>query len=98
MIPQETINNYISILQNRGQAGFYKKIVGEGIIKSLDIPHPDIEILNLSDNFFILYRRSGDYNYFLIGKVLRRSAHTIYRQLLKLKNAEINIRFLNVVK
>jgi hypothetical protein len=97
-LSQETINCYLSTLKNKGEVGLYRKIVGSGIINSLEIQHPDVEILNLSENFFCLFRRTGEHEHFLIGKVLRRAAHAIYRQLLRLNKIEVNARFLNIVR
>ena len=97
ILSQEAINCHVSTLKNKGELGLYRKIVGSGIINSLEIQNPDIEILNLSDSFFSLFRRTGESDYFIIGKVLRRSAHTIYRQLLRMKKNQVNARFLNIV-
>lgn len=99
MLPQSTIDTYVKVLKNKGENGLYRYTVGNGIMMSVKISNPEVEILNISEKFFSLYRRTGDDGFFIIGKILRRAAHTIYRQFLKLnKEKEINMRFLNVVQ
>ena len=97
MINNDLIQNCLKLLKNKGEVGLYRQFVGKGIISSIDIIHPDIETLNLSDSFFSLYRSTGTKEYFIIAKALRKAAHTIYRQLLRLNKNTINPRFLNVL-
>jgi len=98
MLDVAIVTKYEAILKNRGELGLYQKIVGSTIVRSVDVVQPDVELLNLSESFFSEFRKSGDNKYFIIGKILRRSAHTIYRQLLKLNKTPINSKFLNMVR
>lgn len=98
-ITDSQVKTYISLLEERGEAGLYKFIVGNGIVQfASGSKNPDVDLLEISDCFFSLYRSSGEYNYFVVGKILRRGAHTIYRKLLKSKNRPVNNKFLNIVK
>ena len=98
-IPKEICNDYVAMLKEYGEDGLYHRTVVAGFLRLVDIEHPDIEILDYSEAFFSLYRRTGEDVYFSIGKVLRRAAHSIYRELLKQnKDKQPNFkRFLNVI-
>lgn len=98
-LPDEICQDYIAMLKRHGEEGLYRRTVGAGFLILTKIENPDLEVLDYSDAFFILYRRTGEDMYFSIGKVLRRAAHTIYRELLRQnKNKKPNFnRFLNAV-
>jgi len=101
LIKKPTADKYLKLLQSKGENGLYKQAVGNGIILSVKIKNPDLELLDISDGFFSLHRRGGDQaeSYFIIGKVLRRAAHTLYRQFLRINKVKtVNSRFLNVVQ
>lgn len=98
-IKQDISDRYITLLKRKGEEGLYRHIFGTGIMRSTKIENPEVEILDMSEAFFTLYRRSGKEDYFIIGKVLRKAAHALYRQFLRInKDKKINIRFLNIVK
>lgn len=61
---------------------------------------PEADLIELSDKFFSLYRSTGEENFFTLGKVLRKSAHTVYRKSFKFyPNKKINTKkFLNLIK
>ena len=92
------VKTYLEMLMLHGEDGLYRKVIGHGIIRyASDVKAPEVEILDLSEAFFAAYRRGEDEMFFTIGKVLRRSAHTLYRKIRK--DAEVvNKRFLNVVR
>lgn len=95
---KDTIASYTKLLKLKGEEGLYRYVVGSGIIRATEIKSPEIELLDLSDSFFCLYRSSGKDEHFIIGKVLRRAAHRLYRQFLKInKDKQINSKFLNMV-
>lgn len=97
-LKQDISERYVSILKSKGEEGLYRHVVGTGVMRSVKVPNPEIEILDMSEAFFALFRRSGDDNYFVIGKVLRRAAHKLYRQFLHInKDKKKSGRFLNVV-
>jgi len=68
-------------------------------MRSIKVRNPEIEILNLSESFFSLFRSTGNEDFFVIGRALRRAANKLYRQFLRInKEKEVNLRFLNVVR
>jgi len=100
LLKKATTDQYIKLFRTKGESGLYRHFVGNGIIRAATIPNPDIELLDLADEFFALSRRRGADKeaYFLIGKALRRAAHTLYRQFLRIKEDKVlNPRFLNTV-
>lgn len=94
-----TREKYINFFDTYGEEGLYKRIVGSGLLSSAQIPDPEVRILDDSEGFFILFRRSGEEKFFVIGKVLRRAAHVIYRELMRQnKDRKPNFqRFLNAI-
>lgn len=99
-LSEETCNSYIDILKKHGEEGLYRRAIGAGFLRLTKTDSPDLEILDYSDAFFALYRRTGEEDYFSIGKVLRRSAHAVYRELMRQnKDKKPNYqRFLNVIQ
>lgn len=96
---ENTAEGYLTLLKERGENGLYKYAIAAGIKRSVKVENPENEILDLSDSFFILFRRTGEEKYFFIGKILRRAAHVIYRQLLKINDKKsYNARLLQMVK
>jgi len=98
-IPEDIAQEYTTLLSKSGEEALYKRAVGAGIVRAAKIANIEVEVLDLAESFFSLYRRKGDEVYFKVGKVLRRAAHTLYRQFIKMDNKKrINKRFLNKVK
>jgi hypothetical protein len=103
---KEIIDRYLSLLKIHGENGLYALLIYSGAVYNIKKIHgnisenlSEVDLLNLSDNFFILFRKNGDNNYFLLGKVFRRAAHVLYRYLLKKdKSKNINPKFLNLIK
>jgi hypothetical protein len=97
-LKRDVSERYVVLLNNKGEDGLYRHVVGTGVMRSVKVPNPDLEILDMSEAFFTLFRRNGDEAYFIIGKVLRRAAHALYRQFLRInKEKQKSERFLNVV-
>jgi len=95
----EVSQNYLQLLKTKGEEGLYRYIVGNGVMRSIKVRNPEIEILNLSESFFSLFRSTGNEDFFVIGRALRRAANKLYRQFLRInKEKEVNLRFLNVVR
>lgn len=94
-----TLNYYVNLIKSKGRDGVYSELIGDGLLKGITPgANPDLDMLLVSDSFFALYRSSGDDNYFELGKVFRRSAHTVYRRLLKLnQNKKTSEKFLHMV-
>jgi hypothetical protein len=80
-ISQKVKNTHVNMLNKFGEQGLYERLVGAGMTQAAKIKHPEITVLNLSDSFYALYRSTGDQNYAIISKALRKAAHTIHRQL-----------------
>lgn len=88
-----------TVLKRKGSEGLYRHLIGVGVLKSISGNNSDFEMLNKSNSFFSLFRRTGEEVYFELGKVFRRAAHTLYRQLLKInKDKRKSDKFLNVVR
>ena len=58
---------------------------------------PELEFLDIYDQFTILYRREGEEVYLDLARVFRKAAHKVYRVMLKKKMTDRNLRFLNLV-
>ena len=98
-INKRTQAEYESRLKKGGEEGLYRFVVGQAIIQLKEIDHPDILILDHADAFFAAYRRTGDENNFIIGRILRRAAHRLHRELHRLYiDYPDNGRFLRLVK
>jgi len=59
---------------------------------------PELEFLQYSEKFMVLYRREGDAIFLEIAKLFRRAANKVYRVMLKKGLTKINNKFLNVVQ
>jgi len=87
----------VKLLRKFGEQGLYKKAVGVGMMQAAINHNYDIEILNLSNSFLTLFRRTGNEDYATISRVLRRTAHTLHRQLLRQKKKNTDPRFLTLI-
>ena len=98
-INQNVAEHYVDILYEKGKQGLYYHCMATGIMRSMSTKNPDAEMLNISDGFLDLFRKKDNPDYLVIHNVLRKAAHNLYRQFLKVdENKTINKRFLNVVK
>lgn len=90
---------YEKILITRGEDYFYKYSIGFGFMERIKNQKSDILMLDKSEAFFALYRQTGNYNFFIIGRILRKAAHRLYRDRVKsMDKPEFNNRFLYLVK
>lgn len=90
---------YEKLLSDVGEARFYSHVFGTGILARRHFDYPENMMLDQSEAFFALFRTTGNYNYFVIGRVLRRAAHKLYRDSRrKNQNYPANKRFLDVVR
>lgn len=98
-IKHEFIDRYKSV----GKERFYSFILTFGVDKLVkikdgqNIVSPEVEFLDYSDKFLMLYRRGLDIDYLELSNLFRKAAHKIYRVGLKQKLLEHNARFLNLV-
>lgn len=100
-LTEPQIKLHLDILAAYGEDGLYRKSIGRGVLRfaKYNISHPEEELLDLAEAFFIANRRGEHESYFIIGRILRRAAHTLYRLFLKEKRiSQINPRFLNVIR
>lgn len=99
-LSENQVKTYLEMLLEHGEDGLYRRTIGMGIMRyASNIKQPEIELLDLSEAFFIAHRRRSEEEVlFTIGKILRKAAHALYRKLQKDNKKEINNRFLNVVK
>ena len=88
-------NSYEKILKEKGEDYFYKYSLGIGFLDKNE--NSCINMLDKSELFFSLFRTTGNVNYSIIGKNLRRAAHKLYRNNLKSGKCLKNKRFLNLI-
>lgn len=98
-VTRRTREEYERLLSSRGEAGFYRYILGRGVIERVDYAFPEVLLLDRAEAFFAMARSTGNVQYFVIGRLLRKAAHRLYYNSRK-SNIEhpINRRFLNIVK
>jgi len=58
---------------------------------------PELEFLNYHDKFIISYRRTGEDTNLQVAKIFRKTAHRVYRIMLKKNMTNSNVKFLNLV-
>lgn len=80
---------YTKLLHQFGEQGLYEKTCGAGMLNSAASPDADIEMLNLSESFFQLYRKTGNEDYATVSRVLRRAAHRVMRELVKQRKEKV---------
>jgi hypothetical protein len=96
-ISNKIVDEYESFLKREGSARFYSYVLGTGSSGKHDYRSPDVMLLNQSDSFFSLFRSTGNQHYFMIGVLLRKAAHKLYRDLYSKGNIPQNRRFLQIV-
>lgn len=99
-IKNEFIEKYLSI----GEQKFYRFLLIYALNKLILISKdsykgtsPELEFLNYHDKFIVLYRREGDESYLQVAKIFRKTAHKVYRIMLKKNMTNSNEKFLNLV-
>lgn len=58
---------------------------------------PDLELINISEQFLKQYRKTADKNYLEISIFLRRLAHRVHWTMVKKELISKNKKFLNMV-
>src|SRR5690606_42116037 len=87
-----------TLLYDVGAEYFFKHILRPGVLARKHLEYPEEMMLDQSEAFFALFRTTGNRNYFVIGRILRRAAPCIYRESKrKNKNYKNNKRFLDIV-
>lgn len=97
-------NEFVAKYMAVGEEGFYKFLLVKAITKMAAIESgsykgisPELEFLNYSDRFIILYRREGESKFLNLSRIFRKAAHRIYRVMLKKSMTAHNPKFLNAV-
>lgn len=97
-LTQQQQKEFLKLLRSNKEVGVYQKAVGKAIFDSPIQANQDVILMDLSDSFFAVFRQTGEEEYFLIGKALRRAAHTVYRELRRQnKTKPVNKRFLYMI-
>lgn len=99
-IKKEFVPKYLAA----GEPKFYRLLLLYALNKLIHIEKgsfkgksPEMEFLDVYDQFIILYRREGEEVYLDLARVFRKAAHKVYRVMLKKKMTPKNERFLNLV-
>jgi len=97
-------SEFLAKFTSLGEEKFYKFLLVQAITKLVAVQEkdykgisPELEFLNYSDRFIILYRREGDERFLSLARILRRAAHRTYRIMLKKSMTVTNSKFLNVI-
>ena len=88
-LSKDIYENYLLKLEAYGEQELYIKIVKDALLTLDQDNSPEIFILECSDACFIMFRRTGDVRFFILGKVFRRAAHALYRKLIKINKTKI---------
>ena len=91
--------SYEELLVCKGEEYFYRYILGTAVIAKASISDVENSLLDTAEAFFSTARQTGNENFFVIGRVLRKAAHKLYRESLK-SSGKItggNKRFLQLV-
>lgn len=98
---EEFVNKYDAL----GEARFYKFLLCYAVNKLVMIEikdlgdrfSPELEFLEHSEKFLLLYRRDDQEIYLVLARVFRKAAHKIYRMMLKKNMIVKSSKFLNLV-
>ena len=82
-IPERVKERHLQMLKQVGEDGLYKEAIAACLFNIDKRKHPEIDALDLSEAFLSLYRRTGDSEYLVIHRVLRKAAHKVYWELSK---------------
>lgn len=96
---EEISKTCIEILAKNGEEGLYNFLKKNSFLRLSEQPALENEFIETSEDFFSLYRTTGNENYFILGKILRRVGHAVYRQGFKVNpSKKINKKkFLNLL-
>lgn len=96
--------NFVPKYLATGEQKFYRFLILYALNKLIYIEKgsfkgtsPELEFLDIYDQFIILHRREGEDIYLELARVFRRAAHKVYRVMLKKSMTERNAKFLNLV-
>ena len=97
-------HDWISKYRTVGHDRFFKFLLSYGNDRLLKIQEnsssgisPEIEFIEYAEHFLVLFRRTGEMDYFTLAAIFRRAAHKIYRVGLKQKITKPNKKFSQLV-
>lgn len=96
IITKSIRNDYEKILKQSGESYLFLKFLNNCLKNNSNFENLEDKILAQSNDFFSLFRTTGNKNYFTIGKVFRRVAHKLFR--LNNKKFRKNSKFLQLIK
>jgi hypothetical protein len=87
------------ILAKDGEDGLFLFLKKNSLIRLQDNPDLEKEFIETSEDFFSLYRTTGEEHYFTLGKILRRVGHAVYRHgfMINPKKTMNTKKFLNLL-
>ena len=99
MISEEIKKTYINKFRSLGNDRFYKFLIAQAVKKLSKEENysPELEYLNLHEQFLFLYRREKNEEMFKLSKLFRKAAHKIYRLMIKMGLIDKNLKFLNIM-
>jgi hypothetical protein len=84
-----------------GEQRFYRLLLSNGIkqLASMpsELPHPELQYLDMSDKLLILFRREKQPIYLDLSRIFRRAAHKLYKVSKQIGLSATNKRFLQLV-
>jgi hypothetical protein len=97
---EEISKTCMDLLAKNGEEGLYKYFKDTALTKISEQPNLEEEFINISEEFFSLYRSTGEEKYFVLGKILRRVGHAVYRQGFKVNPLKKTNKkkFINLLK
>jgi hypothetical protein len=80
-ISEKVKDTHLKILKQVGEDGLYKQAIAACLFNQGKRKNPEVEALDLSEAFLALYRRTGDEEFLMICRALRKAAHRLYWEL-----------------
>ncbi len=101
MVAQKKISDkiretHLKILKQAGEDGLCNQAIAACLLNQTKRKNPELEALDLSDAFLALHRRTGDNEFLMICRALRRAAHKVFWELSKSKKRKSSSRFLTL--
>jgi len=98
-LSDKELKAYHGMLVELGEEDFYAKLIAQGVKRFANkVVYPEVDLLDISEAFFIANRRDEDEIVFSIGKIFRRAAHKLHRELSKIREVNHNPRFISAIK
>ena len=99
-IPKSMKEYSIKVLKTNGEDALFQCIVRTAVATAIgsetDENHEE-ELLDLSESFMALYRRTGDDDLKDISRIYRKAAHKLHRELKKVKKHSFSKRLLTLL-